>query len=150
MMNKLKVRMNRMRKWMKQTVVTSAATLLALGALTPTVWAEEEADGTDDELDLSFLTYPEEPLLSVPEEFPEQFKYDSGIDIAYPEDGVKGVFVTAHSAGGQRLHTLTELLNKTELNAMVIDVKDDYGDIVMPFKTDNELINQFSRPVMDP
>ncbi|GAA0350761.1 hypothetical protein GCM10008932_00030 [Alkalibacterium iburiense] len=140
-----------MRKWIKQTVVASAATLLAVGALTPTVWAEEEADVTDEEgLDLTFLTYSEEPLLSVPEEFPDQFKYDSGIDIAYPEDGVKGVFVTAHSAGGQRLHTLTELLNTTELNAMVIDVKDDYGDIVMPFETDNELINQFSRPVMDP
>lgn len=141
--------MTRMRNYIKQTVVASAATLLALSSLSFSVSAEETEEESEA-MELTFLTYSEDPILSVPEEFPDQFKYDSGIDIAYPEDGVKGVFVTAHSAGGQRLHTLTDLLNATELNSMVIDVKDDYGDIVMPVETDNELINEFSRPVFDP
>ncbi|OXM16905.1 putative glycoside hydrolase [Paenibacillus herberti] len=48
---------------------------------------------------------------------------------------VKGVYVTAHSAGGARLEKLLSLLNRTELNSMVIDVKDDFGYITYP--TDN-------------
>ena len=36
---------------------------------------------------------------------------------------------TAHSAGGSRLNTLVKLLDDTELNSMVIDVKDDWGYI---------------------
>ncbi|AJY73378.1 putative glycoside hydrolase [Paenibacillus beijingensis] len=48
---------------------------------------------------------------------------------------VKGVYVTAHSAGGSRLPTLLKLLDDTELNSMVIDIKDDYGYITYP--TDN-------------
>jgi hypothetical protein len=42
---------------------------------------------------------------------------------------VKGIYATAHSAGGARLDTLLKLLDDTELNAMVIDIKDDFGYI---------------------
>ncbi|MCZ8518044.1 putative glycoside hydrolase [Paenibacillus caseinilyticus] len=42
---------------------------------------------------------------------------------------VKGVYVTAHSAAGSRMNTLLKLLDETELNAMVIDIKDDWGYI---------------------
>ncbi|WP_213584625.1 putative glycoside hydrolase [Paenibacillus sp. J2TS4] len=42
---------------------------------------------------------------------------------------VRGIYVTAHSAGGARMNTLLELIDETELNAMVIDVKDDWGNI---------------------
>ncbi|SFE98119.1 hypothetical protein SAMN05216378_4592 [Paenibacillus catalpae] len=45
---------------------------------------------------------------------------------------VKGVFVTAHSAGGARLNTLLKLMDDTELNSMVIDIKDDNGYITYP------------------
>jgi hypothetical protein len=45
---------------------------------------------------------------------------------------VKGVYATAHSAGGARLETLLELIDATELNSLVIDVKDDYGYITYP------------------
>lgn len=48
---------------------------------------------------------------------------------------VKGVYVTAHSAGGSRLATLLKLMDETALNAMVIDVKDDWGYIT--YKTGN-------------
>ena len=30
------------------------------------------------------------------------FEYQSGVDIPYPDDGVKGIYVTAFSAGGDR------------------------------------------------
>ncbi len=42
---------------------------------------------------------------------------------------VKGIYATAHSAGGSRMNTLLKLMDDTELNAMVIDVKDDWGYI---------------------
>lgn len=42
---------------------------------------------------------------------------------------VKGVYVTAHSAGGARMNTLLKLMDDTELNSMVIDIKDDWGYI---------------------
>ena len=46
---------------------------------------------------------------------------------------IKGIYVTAHSAGGSsRWPALLELVDKTELNAMVIDIKDDYGYITYP------------------
>ncbi|QMV43867.1 putative glycoside hydrolase [Cohnella cholangitidis] len=48
---------------------------------------------------------------------------------------VKGIYVTAYSAGGERMAKLLNLLDKTELNSMVIDIKDDLGNIT--YKTDN-------------
>ncbi|GFN30229.1 putative glycoside hydrolase [Paenibacillus xylaniclasticus] len=48
---------------------------------------------------------------------------------------IKGIYVTAHSAGGSRMSKLLDLLDKTELNSMVIDIKDDNGYITYP--TDN-------------
>jgi hypothetical protein len=40
---------------------------------------------------------------------------------------VKGIYVTAHSADGSRMEKLVKLMDDTALNAMVIDVKDDWG-----------------------
>ncbi|WP_199622089.1 putative glycoside hydrolase [Paenibacillus alkalitolerans] len=52
---------------------------------------------------------------------------------------VKGVYSTAHSAGGARLETLLKLIDETELNSLVIDVKDDWGYITYP-SNDPDLI----------
>lgn len=48
---------------------------------------------------------------------------------------VKGIYVTAHSAGGERFAKLLSLVDKTELNSMVIDIKDDNGYITYPTAT---------------
>lgn len=45
---------------------------------------------------------------------------------------IKGIYVTSHSAGGERLEQLLELMDTTALNSMVIDVKDDHGYITYP------------------
>jgi hypothetical protein len=42
---------------------------------------------------------------------------------------VKGIYATAHSAAGSRMEKLVKLMDDTALNAMVIDVKDDWGYI---------------------
>ncbi|BCG58704.1 putative glycoside hydrolase [Paenibacillus sp. URB8-2] len=57
---------------------------------------------------------------------------------------VKGVYVTAYSAGGSRMDTLMNLIDQTELNAMVIDIKDDAGYIT--YKTDNAELQQMGKP----
>lgn len=49
---------------------------------------------------------------------------------------VKGIYATAHSAGGERMDSLLKLIDNTDLNAMVIDVKDDYGYIT--YETGNQ------------
>jgi hypothetical protein len=48
---------------------------------------------------------------------------------------IKGIYVTAHSAGGARMESLLKLLDDTELNSMVIDIKDDNGYITYPTTT---------------
>jgi hypothetical protein len=52
--------------------------------------------------------------------------YVSPFTFEYP-DAVRGIYVTGHSAGGSRFERLIELVDSTHLNAMVIDIKDDYG-----------------------
>lgn len=64
-----------------------------------------------------------------------RFTYDSGLTFNYP-DAVRGVYVTGHSAGGSRFETLLNLIHNSELNTMVIDIKDDHGNLT--FKPDEE------------
>ncbi|MCR2803252.1 putative glycoside hydrolase [Paenibacillus soyae] len=48
---------------------------------------------------------------------------------------IKGIYVTAHSAGGARMDSLLKLVDETDLNSMVIDIKDDNGYITYPTTT---------------
>lgn len=57
-----------------------------------------------------------------------RFTYNSGLNFEYP-DAVRGIYVTGPSAGGAKMAELTQLLEETELNAMVIDIKEDHGNI---------------------
>lgn len=106
----------------------------------------EDADA--EEAETTYLTIQMESLLRIPNSFPQKFVYDSGRNFPYPEDGVKGVFATAHSAGGSRMEYLTDLLNNTELNAMVIDIKDDHGNVTLELDSDNELVNQMTNNII--
>ncbi|WP_276352731.1 putative glycoside hydrolase [Cohnella caldifontis] len=57
---------------------------------------------------------------------------------------VKGIYVTAYSAGGARMASLLNLVDQTALNAMVIDIKDDSGFIT--YKTDNPNLAKLGTP----
>ncbi|MFB4158424.1 putative glycoside hydrolase [Geomicrobium sp. JSM 1781026] len=65
-------------------------------------------------------------------------------------DGVKGVYVSAHSAGGERLNSLIQLVEESELNAMVIDVKDDYGNITFTPESGSAYTHRSSHIIDDP
>lgn len=112
---------------------------------------EEDEENTEEGIEEStqYLTVTTDSLLNIPNDFPQKFVYDSGVDIEYPEDGVKGVYATAHSAGGERMEYLTELINSTDLNAMVIDIKDDHGNITLDLNSDDELINEMTNEMID-
>ncbi|MBO9597313.1 MAG: GTP-binding protein, partial [Cohnella sp.] len=57
---------------------------------------------------------------------------------------IKGVYVTAYSAGGERFAKLLQLVDSTDLNSMVIDIKDDTGFIT--YKTENETLKKMGEP----
>lgn len=81
----------------------------------------------------SFLTAPEMNNL------PQKFYYDSGISISYPEDGVKGIYLTANSAGNpDKMDEMITYLDSNDLNAMVIDIKDDHGYVTTEFETEDD------------
>ncbi len=85
----------------------------------------------------TLVTYADKPASEHPTKsnelrlptFPDKlvrFTFQSGFQFEYP-DAVRGIYVTGHSAGGERFASLIELLDHTDLNAMVIDIKDDFG-----------------------
>ena len=51
---------------------------------------------------------------------------------------VKGIYVTGPVAGSARMSGLIELLDETELNAMVIDIKNDGGEITFKMPEDSD------------
>ncbi|PLR78820.1 GTP-binding protein [Bacillus sp. V3-13] len=100
----------------------------------------------------SLTNQPRREHLSFVRKLPEtlaRFKFDSGYKFTYP-DTVKGVYVTGHSAGGEKFNQLTKLLDDTELNAMVIDMKDDRGNLTyMP--EESSIYHSIGKPyIKDP
>lgn len=97
--------------------------LLIMNGFPQTLLAEENT--------AQISTMPEKQYFETMRELPEvlkRFTYDSGYTFNYP-DAVRGIYVTGHSAGGERFNSLIDLINGTDLNAMVIDVKDDWGNL---------------------
>lgn len=66
-------------------------------------------------------------LKDLPSEM-KRFKYQSGFQFEYP-DAVRGIYVTGHSAGSEKFKQLIKLIENTDLNSMVIDIKDDWGNL---------------------
>ncbi|TYS83492.1 GTP-binding protein [Rossellomorea aquimaris] len=89
-----------------------------------TAGAEEEQDSKVQEHHTLDLSLKEKVI---PQQL-SRFFYDTGLEFTYP-DAVRGIYVTGHSAGGSRFESLIDLMNKTDLNSMVIDIKDDWGNI---------------------
>jgi len=69
--------------------------------------------------------------------------------IKYPKDGVKGIYVSANSTNGEKFNELTKFIDDTDLNAMVIDVKDDSGNITVNFNTGNKEIDKNTLDLVD-
>lgn len=61
--------------------------------------------------------------------------YKSG-KLIRPNIKVKGIYITGPTAGTKRMKELVELITSTEMNAIVLDIKNDGGKIT--YKIDNE------------
>lgn len=90
-------------------------------------------------------------LLETPKNLPQRLFYDSGIDIPYPKDGVRGIYASAYNFNGESRDDLIQFLDDTKLNSIVIDVKDDTGFITMPLKgvTHEQGKNNFENIIPD-
>ena len=113
-------------------VATSA--LVASLLMPSAVHAEKEIHNKDFTERTYGFTEVKEELIAAS----KLFRYDSGLKFTYP-DAIRGVYVTGHSAGGARFTELIKLMDSTELNAMVIDIKDDFGDLTFVPADDSPL-----------
>lgn len=121
-----------MRKYLKWSFSVIIAVSILLVVATTTISAkEEEALLAQSHLKkkAEFSSYELPEVLA-------RFSYVSDFQFEYP-DAVRGIYVTGNSAGGSRMETLIDLIDSTDLNAMVIDIKEDNGYVT--YKPEEEL-----------
>jgi|SRR5690625_59286 len=106
----------------RKLIVTSLMSILLLSTLIPIYSSGEE------DLVRAHKEFKTSIELMDSEQVFKRFTYDSGLEFTYP-DAVRGIYVTGNSAGGSRFESLVDLVDQTDLNAMVIDVKEDHGNI---------------------
>ncbi|OFM94887.1 GTP-binding protein [Staphylococcus sp. HMSC078D05] len=69
--------------------------------------------------------------------------------VDYPKDGVKGIYVTSNSTQGKKMDDLVKFIKDSNLNTMVIDVKDDTGNITMKLNTGNKQVDKNTLDIVD-
>ena len=69
--------------------------------------------------------------------------------VEYPKDGVKGIYVTSNSTQGAKMDELVKFIKDSNLNTMVIDVKDDTGNITMKLNTGNKQVDKNTLDIID-
>ncbi|WP_102028047.1 putative glycoside hydrolase [Salirhabdus sp. Marseille-P4669] len=85
-------------------------------------------------------------------EIPEtmkRFVFDSGLHFEYP-DAVRGIYITGPTASTQRFENLIEFVNSTDLNAMVIDIKEDHGSLTLKVDEDSPYYDISQNYIDDP
>ena len=110
-------------EWMGRMRIVKQLILLNLLAFS--AWsAEASAEGRQVKL------HSEQKISIENKEVPADMNRFPGgnYSFTYP-DAVRGVYVTGNSAGGSKYQELVQLIESTDLNAMVIDIKDDRGNL---------------------
>ena len=89
----------------------------------------EPKENPQGELNLTLLPVPEPPLpTSTPPPPPPAVDITNQTPLQYPPSVVKGIYATSWSAGSEnKIKYLLDLIDKTELNAIVLDIKDYSG-----------------------
>ncbi len=104
--------------------------------------ADKEKEEKEQERDKESTEKDKEKAAEEKEKEEEKSKADHGFEFKYP-DAVRGIYLTGHSAGGNRLETLLDLVDSTDLNSMVIDIKDDTGNIT--YKLEGTPYDEYSK-----
>ncbi|RLQ97529.1 GTP-binding protein [Falsibacillus albus] len=106
---------------------------MVLVFLIPAIYFKDSAHSkSNDEVSLNSKRELSIKEKSLPEQ-PVRFAFNSGYHFDYP-DAVRGIYVTGNSAGASKFPGLIKLVDSTDLNTMVIDIKDDRGN--MTYKPD--------------
>lgn len=90
------------------------------------------------------------PVLDRPENLPDSMYYATEVNIAYPEEGVKGIYMSVDTVADE--DTFWELIDfviDNGLNSIVFDFKDDTGNITTRLDTDNALIQENTWDALD-
>ncbi|SFA82511.1 hypothetical protein SAMN04488072_102138 [Lentibacillus halodurans] len=119
----------------KHFMITVAAIILLLIATVIPITAQQTSgEGT---LKASPHTEKQTMLSTIDtEQKLQRFTYDSGLDFEYP-DAIRGIYVTGPSAGGEKFNNLVNLIDTSDLNAMVIDIKEDHGNLTINVPEDS-------------
>ncbi len=103
-----------------------------------TPWAKVEYTNANEKLTgfikKDLITFDRSELISEKYRYLDFTPYEKKEYPNNPRVKAKGIYLTIYSAGGQRLDKLIDLANRTEINAFVIDVKDDNGYLLFPMK----------------
>ncbi len=68
-----------------------------------------------------------------------------------PPTQARGILMTGYTAGGSRFDDLVEMIDRTELNAVVIDIKDERGEISwVPRSEQARIAGAGVRKIVDP
>lgn len=117
---------------------------------------EENSLEMEETLEEETEQLPEEPVIAgnTPEEDQDMFFVPPAPhkEEQKPEVKVKGIYVTGNSAGLEpRFQNFIDMIDLTELNAMVIDVKNDHGVMTYPseIKIVKEMMEDYFEPVRD-
>ncbi|WP_278925949.1 putative glycoside hydrolase [Staphylococcus auricularis] len=117
---------------------------LLIGSLVLAGCGNQSDDASDKDEDSKNSTSQQSDKQSQEKDKDKQYS-----NISYPKDGVKGIYVAPGNVTGDNFDELIDFINDTELNAMVIDVKDDEGDITIDFHTDDKLIQKNTVETID-
>ena len=134
----------------RQPRATAMIIVLLLSIFIPTTY--EAAEQQEADTTRTAFMHTERVQTVAAYEIPRKlarFTYDSGLTFEYP-DAVRGIYVTGHSAGGSRFESLVDLVNNTELNAMVIDIKEDHGNITFKLPEDSPYAEIGRNYIKDP
>ncbi|WP_138416432.1 putative glycoside hydrolase [Aquibacillus sediminis] len=122
-------------------------TVLLLGVVIPTT--THEAEETEV---LTANDHSERMIQLTKRDIPNKIKrfyYDSGLTFEYP-DAVRGIYLTGNSAGGARFESLLDFVDETELNSMVIDIKDDHGNLTFKLEEGHPYEDMAKNYIDDP
>lgn len=109
--------------------------ILMAGMLAGIVGCSAQADGDNKTAQLQATAQTKLQQRQLPDPVP-RFSYDSGFDFKRPKN-VRGLYLTANTAGGSsKLKHILDLQDHSDLNSVVIDIKDDYGNVT--FKPDKD------------
>lgn len=104
----------------KQITKITVSTLLLILLIPITIHGEEESTASFHKERNTAITHIDTNQVI------SRFTFNSGYTFEYP-DAVRGIYVTGNSAGGSRFDTLLDLVDNSDLNSMVIDIKEDHG-----------------------